>query len=229
MSSSIQSSGRARFTAIIVLILLVAGITGFIVLMIQLTTGPAARAFHNIPDTRAIPGNAAKFDPVASLPEVAAFAGEGAQLLSIDAHYVRSDGTMELTAENYHPYVEYDFVRPVPTPTDAPPLGAGGNAGGPWYEPVSIESTKPGQSYYVQSSSGNYSYTSDGLLRKASKPESRRERIVPPPKCTFAQLWQTAIQKKEAPKDAVASIQYDDQGYRFNISSMSSFLIWTAT
>jgi hypothetical protein len=165
--------------------------------------------------TQVVPGDAKAFDPIAALPEVAAQAGEGAELTLLDAYYVRSDGTLDLTA-SYHPYVNYAFVRKVPTPADAPPIGAGGKADASWYEPVTIKAYEPGSWWQVRSGNNSYSYMNRGMKRDTSRPTTSPNAIIPLPKCTFKQLWSAALEKG-APKDAVAVIRYSERGYRFNI------------
>src|SRR5206468_6698954 len=98
---------------IIIVVVVVAGIVPFFV-----SGGGTA-------DTREVPGNATRFDPVAAFPGVLDYAGKDAQLTSLKAYFVRSDGMMDLTA-NYNPRAEYEFIIKVPPPADAPPVGAGG-------------------------------------------------------------------------------------------------------
>ncbi len=166
--------------------------------------------------TEPVPGDAKAFDPIAALPQVAAYAGEGAELTVIDAYYVRSDGTMDLTA-SYHPYVNFTFARKVPTPADAPPIGAGGKADGAWYEPVTIKAYEPGSWWTVRSNNSSYSYVNRGMKRDTSRPTTSPNVIIPTPKCTFKQLWSAAVEKG-APKDAVAVIRYFERGYNFSIN-----------
>jgi hypothetical protein len=173
-------------------------------------------------DTRPVPGDASRFNPLAALPDIRAYAGEGAQLISIEADYVRSDGTMELTAEySPSPRVEYQFVREMPRPADAPPIGAGGANTGPWYEPITIKAYKPGQWWNVTRGNSEYSYMNQGLERETSSPRNdMTDQIVADPSCSFGDFWQVAL-KKDAPKDAVATINYDQYGYSFSISGLS--------
>jgi hypothetical protein len=56
------------------------------------------------PEMRAVPGDATRFDPLAALDEAQALAGEGAQLASLTAQYVRADGTMDLNASLDQPF-----------------------------------------------------------------------------------------------------------------------------
>ncbi len=177
-------------------------------------------------DTRPVPGDANQFDPVGALPGVTDYAGAGAKLLAIKAYYVRSDGTMDLTASySPSPRVSYEFVRELAeAPADAPPIGAGGANTGPWYEPITIEAYQPGQWRSVSRIGGGvslkYSYMNKGMERKTSKSTSSAQRIAASPECAFADLWKVAI-TKDAPKSAVAIIQYDANGYGFSISGLS--------
>lgn len=180
-------------------------------------------------DTRPVPGDASRFDPIAALPDVKAYAGEGAQLISIEADYIRSDGTMELTADyTPAPNVEYKFAREVPRPADAPPVGAGGANRGSWYEPISVKAYQPGKWWSVSRSGGgvttSYSYMNQGMEREADSPENGlSDQFVADPTCSFVDLWQTAM-KHDAPKEAVAVIEYNQDGYSFSISGLSVYL-----
>src|SRR5436190_7302925 len=118
-------------------------------------------------DTRDVPGDAAHFDPVTSYPSVLDYAGTGAELVSVDAYYVRSDGTAELNATySPAPYVDYNFVRKLDkAPPNAPPIGAGGANTDPWYEPVEIRLYQPGQMRQVTSGGNSYTYVNKGMER----------------------------------------------------------------
>ncbi|MCA0452389.1 MAG: hypothetical protein LCI00_00215 [Chloroflexi bacterium] len=174
-------------------------------------------------DTRPVPGDAARFDPVAGYAGVLDHAGTGAQLVGIDAYYVRSDGTMDLTATySPAPHAEYNFMRELSEPPpNAPPIGAGGANTDPWYEPVEIELSKPGQWWSVSSSSGDYSYVNQGMMRDVnSAVNGLSSPVIEPPACSFADLWAIAL-TKDAPAEAVAIIEYDVEGYDFSISGLS--------
>lgn len=176
-------------------------------------------------DTRPVPGDATRFDPIAAYAEIAAYAGEGAQLISISAYYVKSDGTLDLT-EDYYPRVSYEFAREVPRPDDAPPVGAGGSAGGKWYESIEIEAYQPNQWRRV-SGSQNYTYMNKGMEREVNSPQTLSVTFIPPPACSFADLWAVAM-TRDAPHDAVATIDYDVDGYDFRISDVSISLQFDA-
>jgi hypothetical protein len=166
--------------------------------------------------TREVPGDAKFFDPIAGLPQVQAFAGENVEVISIKAYYVRSDGTMDLTATSYHPYVDYEFVHQVPAPADAPPVGAGGTLNGKWYQTVNVKAYEPGQWRHVTSGSSEYSYMNKGLERDEDRPRNYKSDTAGMPQCSFKTLWSVA-KEKGAPEDAVATIEYTYRGYDFRI------------
>ncbi len=181
-------------------------------------------------DTRSIPGDASHFDPVASFPSVLDYAGAGSELVSLSAYYVRSDGTMELTATySPAPYVTYDFVRELDkAPDNALPIGAGGANTAPWYQPIEIHVYKPGQWRQVESSSSSYTYVNKGMERSVNDARNGLSSpIVVAPACPFAKLWEIAL-KHDAPAEAVAIITYDADGYTFSISGLSIYLTFDA-
>lgn len=195
-----------------------------LVLLFHYVIGPLFESGFGMVDTRPVPGDAANFEPFTALPEVFEYAGAGAELVSIDLRYVRSDGTMDLTAESYQPRVEYVFVRPAAPPADAPPIGAGGSTTGQWYERVTIEAYKPGQWRHVTTISGGvsteYSYMNQGMERDIASPTSTKSTVIARPECSLAAMWEAA-KKQDAPQDAVAIITYNAQGYDFRISALS--------
>lgn len=175
-----------------------------------------------VPETRAVSGDASRFDPFDSLSDVQAFAGDDARLAAISATYVRSDGTMDLTASNYRPTVTYEFLLEVERPDDAPPVGVNGQTDGQWYEPITIRVYEPGQRRQQTTTSGGvrstFQYTNQGMDKQTSDPTTNPfDDPAPQPECTAQQLWETAIEEG-APRDAVAIIDYDADGYTFNIS-----------
>jgi hypothetical protein len=171
--------------------------------------------------SRPLPGDSARFDPVAAFPAIQAEAGEGARLVRLEATFVRADGTLDLTARYLpSPGVEYRFARPVPAPANAPPLGAGRQPGDAWFVPVAVSASRPWQWHSVSRSSGGvrtrYQYVNLGLSLRERDAESGRLESAPPPACSFAGLWKAA-RERGAPGDAVATIRYDASGYRFEI------------
>lgn len=177
-------------------------------------------------DTREVPGDATHFDPMANYAVIKTYAGEGALLTEFDAYFVRSDGTMDLTAD-YYPRVSTSFVIPTNAPADAPPIGAGGSTNGQWYIPVDIDIYQPGQWRKVTSSSVSYTYVNKGMQRDVDDPTSSQQTILADPTCSFVELWQEAI-KHDAPESAVATIGYDESGYHFSISDVSVYLDFDA-
>ena len=172
--------------------------------------------------SRPVQGDPAAFDPIASYGSLQAFAGEGAQLISLDAQFVRSDGTLDLTASyNPSPRVSAEFALEVAPPADAPPVGAGGL--GTWYRQVSINAYRPGQQGRVTSSGAGgrvtYSYVNEGMTRDIDAPATDTFSFLPAPTCAFADLWRVALERG-APAEAVATIEYDDEGYEFRIRDL---------
>ncbi len=178
------------------------------------------------PGTTLVPGDPYRFDPVARLPEVAAYAGVSAKFLTLVARYVREDGTINLFARyittNFTPAV-YTFVQPQP-PSDEPhfPVGAPPTVEGPKVLAVfvGIRSSR--------AEGGDFGAFYGGMFRETGSinsihddPENRNLRepfdtATPPPRCPFANLWATARQRG-APAGAIAVIAYDPTGYRFRI------------
>ncbi|MEO8612122.1 MAG: hypothetical protein ABI690_29765, partial [Chloroflexota bacterium] len=130
------------------------------------------------------PGDATHFDPIANFAAIKAYAGVGALLTDFSANYVRSDGTLDLTAD-YHPSVMLEFVVPTTAPANAPPIGAGGSANGQWYIPVDIDIFSPGQWRSMSSSSVSYTYINKGMERDTDDPTSNDEIILSDPTCSL--------------------------------------------
>jgi hypothetical protein len=181
-----------------------------------------------IEQTAEVPGDATHFDPIASLEAVKAHAGLGSKLTSIDAMYVGSDGTLDITrTEPYSPKVKYElFVEADSEGKDAPPMGAGGVEGGYWYRRITMDVYEPGQWRHVISMGGGgsseYSYQNKGMDKDEGSVQYGKPVEAPDPKCSFKDLWAAALEKG-APKDAVANIDYEltykgEPKYTFEIS-----------
>lgn len=173
--------------------------------------------------SRPVQGDPANYDPVAAYASMQAFAGEGAQLISLEAQFVRPDGTLDLTASyTPSPRVSAEFALEVAPPADAPPIGAGGL--GTWYRRVTIQAYRPGQQGRVSSrgAGGNvtYTYVNEGMTRDIDDPATDTFTFLPAPTCAFADLWQVALERG-APANAVATIEYDDEGYDFRIRDVN--------
>ncbi len=170
-------------------------------------------------ETWFVPGDAARFDPVASYAAVQQWAGRDLKLVSMEAQFVRPDGTLELSAGyNPSPEVRYTFVRELSTPPgDAPPLGAGNTIEGRWYETVNVVLRKPFQMRRRTSGSSRFDYLFLGMQRDTSSPAARPPgEAVPEPGCSLKDLW-SAAREKGAPGNAVAVIRYDAFGYVFRV------------
>lgn len=159
-----------------------------------------------------VPGDARRFDPIASFAQIKTHAGEGAVFTGLYARYVRSDGTVELGA-SYEPYVTYSFYHELATPPpDAPPLGAGGGA--EWYLPVNVLLRTPEMGFL-------------GMRRSELTAVSEApDEPAADPTCSFAALWGIALER-DAPASAVAVITYDQNGYNFWIDDTDIRLNFT--
>lgn len=178
-----------------------------------------------IEQTWLVPGNASSFDPVASYEAVHNHAGSDTQLVSIEAYYVKADGTVDLYA-SYRPRVNYEFVREMANPpADAPPVGAGGRVNGKWYEPIEVQLYEPFSGWTVKSGNNSYTYMNLGMDREADNSPIMRdgEFTTLAPACSFKQLWSTALERG-ADQNAVAIINYDREGYDFSISDLRVYL-----
>jgi len=168
------------------------------------------------------PGDSRAFDPVARYPEVAAYAGSGASLLRMRADQVRSDGHLDLGADYQpSPRVQYDFVREVPAPANAPPLGAGAPADGRWHQRIEVDLGRPGTLRYMRKvGKGRIeerTYVARGMDRREDEPSGATvEKGVAPPACPLQRLWRQAT-ARGVPENAVASIDYDRDGYDFSV------------
>jgi len=177
-----------------------------------------------MPQTRAVEGDAVAFDPISAYDSIAAFAGEGAQLVSFDAYYVRSDGTLDLTATyTPSPRVTLEYLLEVPRPDNAPPPGVAGAGGGDkWYQRIIIDVYKPGQRRNVTQTSGNvrtsYTFVNEGMTRDLrNDPTTSTDPFLPAPRCDFGDMWAVALERG-APSEAVAVIEYDEDGYEFDVN-----------
>jgi hypothetical protein len=162
-----------------------------------------------------------RFDPIAAIPAIQTQIGESPELMSLRSTYVKSDGTQDLTTEIYNARTTYEFVREVPEPDNAPPIGAGGSADGKWYQVTGVDIFRPGQWRSV-SGSENYTYQHKGMDLDNHDARGTKPETLAIPRCSFATLWQQAIQDG-IPDSAVASISYDAEGYDFSISDLAYY------
>lgn len=163
-------------------------------------------------------------DPFAAIEEVRAKVGTGARLVEVEADFVRSDGTMDLTATyKPAPRITYKFIVPLDkAPADAPPVGAGRGPDDVWTQQVTVNCYEPGQRRHITRISGgsrtSYNYTNEGMEIDRSTPSmGSLKSDIGAPKITTAELWKMAL-GKGANKAAVARIEFTDDGYEFSIT-----------
>lgn len=214
-----QKAGLSRGCGVLVILLITASI---VLPLFFFVIGPMFGLFNPFgEDTREVPGNAAAFDPIASYAEIAAYAqGEaaGIEFIEMSAYYVKSDGTLDLTATAYRPNVTWEFIVPAARPENAPPVGAGGSPDDRYFQKITIRAFEPGQMRSVSRTSGgvrtSYTYRHLGLERDVDDPTTSRDTATPPPTCSFKTLWDTAAERG-APREAVAIITYNNGEYDF--------------
>lgn len=173
-------------------------------------------------ETRDVPGDPTRFDPIVSLDEVLAWAGSDARLERIYMSGVRRGGALDLTADfSPAPSATYELHREVEAPDPAPPVGAEGSTDGRWFQSLRIEAIKPGKRRQTTRIGGGsaerFWYVSSGLdLHEGDVTGTPPKAAIPLPTCSLASLWERAI-AQGAPPDAVARIRYDAHGYALAI------------
>ena len=129
------------------------------------------------PETRALPGSAKHFDPIAAYDEVQAFAGAGLELESMDVAGARADGVVDLTGPNF-PGVTYAFRR-----------GDGGRR-------VEIKAEKPGRLHVTMPSGegeqSSFDYVTEGLTRTKSGPNGTHLRAATAPPLPLGDMLKAA-------------------------------------
>jgi len=157
---------------------------------------------------RPVPGDSGQFDPIAAFPEIRLYAGENAQLNSIQIDFARADGTLNLKATSYKPRATYTFYRELSTPpADVPPVGAGGSPNQKWFERIDV----------IVQQADSYNL---GLRRSVGRPQNSIDKAIPPPACSLKRLWSAAMERG-APPDAVATIRLSERGYDFSIRDIN--------
>ncbi|MBN1413268.1 MAG: hypothetical protein JW969_20675 [Spirochaetales bacterium] len=187
----------------------------------------AALAMHGCAEnTRGIPGDSRKFDPVANFNAVAEFAGENALLYGFTIQYIKPDGTVDF-GDKYDPYVVYTFFVPNKNKKrtvidEEIPLGVSQNQPAPepdWLQ-VTITVSKPhwesyddGDVYYPgMRRSESILYNSEEWLEKAPKLDNVNRLPI-----SLSKIWSNAIDHGAPAKNVVANINYNYQGYFFTI------------
>lgn len=179
-------------------------------------------------ETYPLKSDAKRFDPFAAIPEIRERVGAKAHLIEVEASFVRSDGTMDLTAQyKPAPRVTYKFEVPLDkAPDNAPPVGAGRSPGDIWIQQVEVDCYEPGQGRSVTRISGGsktqYSYRNEGMDIDRNTPSmGKLKPDLGQPKVSTTALWKAAL-AKGAPSDAVARIKFDEEGYDFSVSGVDA-------
>jgi hypothetical protein len=202
---------RNTLLAILAVVILIGGCFG----LVALSTYAVG---YFVRGTRPIPGDAAKFDVMATYPDILKFAGDNVQLLDLSMKFIKSDGTLDLTA-GYGAAVSYRFAHILDAaPTSAAPLGAGGKPGGTYAETVDIDIEKPSTKGGTRDQYYNF-----GMTRIDVPSRLLTETVAVTPTCSAKQLWDVAV-KNDAPANAVATIDYRSDGYTFDIKDTSVHL-----
>ena len=190
------------------------GCGGGLLFAIVLTGGIFALIFFlTWMESRPIPGDAANFDSIVAYEEVKAFAGDAVRLEQIRFEFVRSDGTLDLFAD-YEPSVWYTFVHYLDRADNRPVGVPSSNSDNVDRSIIYVE--KPG--CFESGRTGNsVSYNYNFGMQRRSYVTSYDGDTADAPICDLAELWQIAIDEEEAPRDAVATISYNSEGYRFTI------------
>ncbi len=165
-----------------------------------------------------------KFDPSKALEAARSLAGPSTELLEFEARFVRSDGTMDLTAP-YHPAIEYKFVRPN-TKAEAAPVGTGTKNRA--FEVIKVKVSEP--KWVNRRSFGGCSGTfrDRGMKREVSQGgQSEFDGRAPAPTCSLAEVWAAARKQAKLPDNAVAVIEFGRDGYEFSISDLNIKLWFT--
>ena len=167
------------------------------------------------------PGIRQSFKVIKNFHKIKKWAGRDAELLSMEATHVESDGTMNLKAryKPYPPKVEFYFVRPFQTPRRPPKedqdqkIGTG--ARDLTERPVIVD--PPWEEIHVVV---HYRMKGPGggqdLWKWPATGKEEKKEPIPDPKCSFKLIWDLA-KDAGAPEYAVANIIYNAQGYHFLI------------
>lgn len=170
------------------------------------------------------------FDPFVGIEEVRERIGAKARLVKVDASFVRSDGTMDLTAKyKPAPRVTYEFDVPLDkAPDNAPPVGAGRGPNDVWIQHVRVDVYEPGQGRSVTRISGGsrtqYQYRNEGMdVDRGTPTMGKLKDDIGEPKLSTQELWKAGL-AKGAPQDAVATITFDEDGYEFSVTGVDARL-----
>jgi hypothetical protein len=168
-------------------------------------------------NTKTPPGDLERFDPITTFGQVAAYAGTQPELVSLSALHVGSDGLLNLKA-TYRPQVRYNFIAGA-SAVDVEDQGnqAPGYAfglGDRLRIDVGVhDSYHLGGTCSGRSCGGTHRGMGRHVGGKANVP---RPKPIPPPTCSFARLWKTAL-AHGVPANLVANIDYDSDGYDLRV------------
>jgi len=200
-------------------ILVLSGLGVLILAIIGFSIGMEYYGNYSVHNTWFVAGDNHRFDPVAGYAGIHKFAGKDMQLVKMTAKFVRPDGTMDLYAK-YQPTTVYNFAKSVEV--NLPPVGAGRTqAQQEQYSHTTVTVYDP-STYNLdvyRRSYRNYGMQKTTIDNVSMDP-GLSDKFVEAPRCSFADLWKQAI-AHGAPKDAVATITYDQTGYAFQIPDVS--------
>src|SRR5260221_548100 len=164
-----------------------------------------ACAACDLEGTQAVPGPATRFDPVSAAARVAAFAGDGAKLVRLEARFVREDGTQNLEAEyvGHATASEYVFSRRAAI-DDGPAAPVGALPARSPRDSVTVTIQRPAWVHVHrigggEEVEGNFKHL--GMERTEGSGGSSAADAVSLPSCSFADLWKIARQH-DAPAGA---------------------------
>jgi hypothetical protein len=185
-------------------------------------------------ETYPVPGEASRFRPIDALAEIRQKAGKEARLTQLRIDFIKSDATVDLTAEyKPGPSVTYTFIRPSASPPkNLPPVGAGRAPDDIWIEEVEARCYLPGQMSLITKTGGainkRYQLVNKGYVVKVGSPRmGKLPEELALTKVSIEAMWAAAI-AKGAPKAAVARIEYEVDESSFSIDKTNVRLRWDA-
>ncbi len=173
-------------------------------------------------DDFALPGDRKNYDPIAALPDIINMIGGSHKLVAIEAEGVRPDGTIDVNDKVVNGTAKYVFFRTVNPPSNQPPLGAGGSTETVWHQQAIAIAGYRGWRFHEYTSSDGSGVTprwNRGVAVDRWDPRPGPGRFtseLTAPSCSFKDVWASAL-KEGAPQNAVASIKYKEDIYRFEI------------
>ena len=174
------------------------------------------------PNNKRIKGNPSSFDPIGQYETIKQFAGgDDLKLGSIEAKYVKRDGTLDLYAK-YKPNVTYEFYKQMKIKKNKD-MPFGTENSNIKYKVVTVKITKP---YHFETWSHLPGRTKAifhlGMFKKSYnifvQPKTSKR-----PNCSFKKIWDNVIEiEKDIPQNTVAIIDYKEDKFTFQIKNRSS-------